>query len=252
MPSIDWNRQMWGQRATWKDRGDEWHFHAWRSRQPYELWKQSVAQTFITPYLGPDVDMLELGPGHGRWTEFMIGRVRSLVLVDLNMTCIEACQQRFGTSDPTVRFEVNDGRTLPVPDHSLDVIWSFAVLVHADQSELDAYLGEFARALRPGGRFLVHHAGWLSPTPMVGLHLGAALVSRARKGQWRGRFDRGAMSPGRFRLLAAKHGLAVDAQARRWGPSGRFALAVGDVISTGHLPHAEASMDGRTGQRTTG
>ena len=250
MPSIDWNRQMWNEPANWKDRGDEWHFHAWRSGLAYEQWKQSVVHTFVDPFVGPDVDMLELGPGHGRWTEFMLGRVRSLALVDLNATCIDACRQRFGVDDPAVRYEVNDGRTLPVPDHSVDVIWSFAVLVHVDEHDVDGYLAEFARALRPGGRFLVHHAGWLAASPMVAVHLAAALVNRVRKHQWRGRYDRGVMSPRHFRTLAARHGLVVDKQYRRWGPSGRSRLAAGDVISSGHLGGLVASADARRGQRT--
>src|SRR5215469_938916 len=108
MPSIDWNRRMWNDPTTWVDRGDEWRFHAHRSLLSYGTWKASIVSSFIDPYVGPEVDMLEVGPGYGRWSEFMIGRVRSLALVDLNPTCIEACRERFGSSDPTVSYEVND------------------------------------------------------------------------------------------------------------------------------------------------
>lgn len=233
MPTREWNRRMWNDPANWKDGGDEWHFHAAHSRQPYEAWKRSVATTFIDPYLGPDVDMLELGAGHGRWGEFMLGRVRSLTLVDLNDSCIDACRQRFGSDDASLRYVVNDGRTLPVADESVDVIWSFATLVHVDEADIDSYLGEFRRVLRPHGRFVVHHAGWLEWHARFLGHISPAVRARLATGHWRGRNDRSVMSAGRFADLAAHHGLRVDQSTRSWGARGQFRLASGDTIASG-------------------
>jgi len=236
--SLQWNREKWGGRAPWDQCGDNWTFHAESCGQPYALWKQAVVDAFVSPYIGPDVDVLEIGPGQGRWSEFIVGRAKSVTLVDLNATCIDVCRDRFGRHDE-VAFIVNDGHSLPVDDASIDVIWSFGSFVHFDQRDVDAYLGEFRRVLRPGGRFLIHHAGW----PEWSLHIvpvtrhsgrpGRVLQHRLAQGRWRPGGDRMAMSPKLFASRAHTHGLLVDEQVRRWGADHEFGLAFNDIISIG-------------------
>lgn len=243
MPSIDWNRRVWDSPESWVASGDEWTFHARACGRPYTEWKESVVVTFIDPYVGPEVDLLELGPGHGRWTEFMADRVRSLTLVDLNPSCIDACREKFQQRDfarsPILSFIANDGRSLPVPDESIDMIWSFGSLVHIDKREIDSYLAEFQRVLRPGGQFFAHHAGWSSGTPVLAPltnrmgKVGRVARNRLAQGQWRNTLDRSAMSAGRFRKLASHHGLSVNRQLRRWGDHDQYGLAVRDVVSIG-------------------
>ncbi len=242
MPTVEWNRQMWDEPSNWIDGGDEWIFHAQSCSQHYADWKRSIVSTFIEPYLGPDVDVLEIGPGHGRWTEFMVDRVKSLTLVDLSLTCIETCQKRFVDADQEVNYIVNDGTCLPVPEESIDVIWSFGSFVHIDEPEIDSYLREFARVLRPGGRFVVHHPGWHVGTPQlasIAIHLGKpgrVLTRRLSQGVWRGGLDRGAMTTRRFKKLAASHDLSVEDQLNRWGDTNQYSLAVRDYFSLGCRP----------------
>lgn len=248
MPSIDWNRRTWGDPANWTHSGDEWTFHALSCSRPYDEWKRSVVETFIDPYLGPEIDMLEVGPGFGRWTEFMIGRVRSLTLVDVSPTCIKECEDRFSDSRTCMNLLVNDGSSLPIDDESVDVIWSFASFVHVDEPEIDAYLGEFRRVLRPGGKFFVHHAGWLAGTPVLAPaseHLGGLgkrVLRIIAQGSRRDRMERAAMSAGRFKKLAEGHGLRVEQQLRRWGPHDEYGLAVRDIISLGRRVSSECDL----------
>jgi len=62
--------------------------------------------------------------------------------------------------DVDVRFE--PGRPLPLPDHSIDGVVSFQVLEHV--WDLDWYLGECRRVLKPGGWLLLStHGTWLYP-----------------------------------------------------------------------------------------
>lgn len=251
MPSIEWNHREWDNPSNWVNDGDEWTFHAESCGQRYEDWKRSVVSTFINPYLGSHIDMLEIGSGHGRWTEFMVGRVRSLTLVDLNPTCIEVCRERFGRDHPEVRFITNDGRSLPVPDESVDVIWSFASFVHVDEREIDFYLGEFRRVLRPDGRFFVHHAGWARGTPVLAPiaapfgRCGRVLLRRLAQGQWRGGFARSPISAQRFKKLSAQHGLTVERQLRHWGARQEYGLAARDVITLGSLAGQERAVEVR-------
>jgi SAM-dependent methyltransferase len=242
VPTIKWNLHMWDDPEHWIDHGDEWTFHATASDAGYSEWKHSVVTSFIDPYIGPEIDVLELGPGHGRWTDYLVGRTRSLTLVDLSPTCIKICEERFSESGAELHFIVNDGSSLPVSDETVDLIWSFGTLVHVEEREIDAYLAEFSRVLRPGGHFFVHHAGWMTGTPAlvpISRHLGKpgrVLTRRVSQGQWRGTLDRSAISAHRFRTLAARHGLQVDRQIRRWGDNQQFGLAARDVLSLGSRP----------------
>jgi len=57
-----------------------------------------------------------------------------------------------------VVFEI--GKPIPLPDNSADVVVSFQVLEHV--WELEWYLGECRRLLKPGGKFLIStHGVWL-------------------------------------------------------------------------------------------
>jgi SAM-dependent methyltransferase len=221
--------------------GDNWTFHADSCGQPYESWKRSVVETFLEPYLRPDIDVIEIAPGHGRWTHYMVGRVRSLTLVDVNASCLDVCRERFA-SHPNIRYVCNDGRSLLAPDASVDLVWSFGSFVHMDAHEVGAYLSESHRVLRPGARFVVHHAGWpqwsmlLDPITRRAGKPGRVLQHRLAQGAWRPGGDRVAMSAERFAAMARRHGLVVDRQVRTWGPAGAFGLGFHDVITIGSRP----------------
>jgi len=226
MPSIQWNKQTWDSEESWADGEDGWTFHADACNQPYPAWKQSVVDQFLAPYLGPDVDVLELGPGHGRWSEYMVGHARSVCLVDVSERCINECRHRFG-DHPEVTFQVNDGRTLPVADRSVNLVWTFGTFVHIDPQDIQSYMGEVGRVLRPGGRFVIHHAGISGWTRRKSLLMGF----------------RSDMTAERFAEIVLQNHLVLDSQWRRWGANDRFGLAYDDVITIGRSPrgHRRAS-----------
>jgi ubiquinone/menaquinone biosynthesis C-methylase UbiE len=236
--SIDWNRSKWSEAASWEADGNSWTFHADTCGQPYEVWKQAVLARFLEPYLGLHLDFIEIGPGFGRWTESIVGQARSLLLVDLSPNCIDACRERFG-HHPEVAFKVNDGRSLPVPDRSIDIVWSFGSFVHFDAGEVEAYLAECARVLRSGGWFIIHHSGWPEwslPTAPLLMRLGRpgrVLQHRLAQKRWRPGGDRAPMSEKWFSSIASRHGLRVEEQIRTWGQGHQFGLAFNDVISIG-------------------
>ncbi len=250
MASITSNRNTYNNPGTWNRRGDSWTFHADACGQDYEVWKRSLVQRFLDPFLGRDVDVLEVGPGFGRWTEFMVGRTHSLTLVDVSDACIEACHKRFGDDLPEEAFIVNDGRSLPVPDASLDLVWSFATFVHIDEPDVAAYLDECRRVLRPGGRFVIHHAGWgdwsLSLLPVTRLlgRSGRFLQHRVlAMGRWSRAGGRAPMSAERFARMAVERGFVIDEQVDRWGDRGQFSVAYRDVITVGtKLGRPESSI----------
>jgi len=78
--------------------------------------------------------------------------------VDLAENCIKACRQRFSASKH-ITYHVNDGKSLAmIPDNSVDFVFSYVSLVHAEADVVEAYLDQLARKLTPDGVGFVHHS----------------------------------------------------------------------------------------------
>ncbi len=153
MPTIEDNRRLWGQDYVWTEQGDEW------SRP----WGGVEAQWFgaILPRIHafvPTDTILEIAPGFGRWTQYLKDVCEHLIVVDLTEKCIKVCKERF-SSDSRITYYVNDGKSLNmIPDQSLDFVFSFDSLVHAEAPVLETYLGELAKKLKPDGVGFIHHS----------------------------------------------------------------------------------------------
>ena len=81
-----------------------------------------------------------------------------MIAVDISKKCIEHCRVRFAT-DQHVKFHVNDGSSLDaVPDGSIDFVFSFDSLVHAEKEVIEAYLAQLGRKLTSNGVGFVHHS----------------------------------------------------------------------------------------------
>jgi SAM-dependent methyltransferase len=166
VPSLEWNRK-WGSDVSRHLRkgershyGDEWGdpgasaLRRWLGTLTGKGRFRSlhrVARCYIAPFVGPDKVCLEIGPGGGRWTQFLVG-ARELILVDLNPEFFEYLRGRFPEAAPRMRFYETSGYELGgVPDASVDFVFSFGTFVHIEPEGIDAYLGELRRVLRPGG-----------------------------------------------------------------------------------------------------
>ncbi|MCB1009749.1 MAG: class I SAM-dependent methyltransferase [Acidobacteria bacterium] len=155
MGSIPENRKHWGETYAWSAGGEEWS----------ESWGGSAAQWRFTlaPRLArflPASRIVEIGCGHGRWTHYLRERCDEVIALDLVDSCVAACRERFG-DDPRVVCRSTDGLSLTgVEDASVDLVFSFDSLVHAELDTLERYLVEMARCLRPGGAAFLHHSNF--------------------------------------------------------------------------------------------
>lgn len=156
------NRVVWTS-YDWSLGGHEW------SRTPE--WTLSVVEHIVIPNIPEGSRVLEIGPGAGRWTEFLVPRASRVVLVDLTPACLDLCRARFQHA-AHVEYLLNDGSDLSaIPANTIDRIWSWDVFVHVRSEEVERYLQHFARILSPGGRGVIHHsngargAGWRSVVP---------------------------------------------------------------------------------------
>jgi SAM-dependent methyltransferase len=158
--SVASQRAIWDS-WDWRQQGEEWTYSP--------EWKKSIVENFIRRFFIPDgLRVLEIGPGAGRWTEYLIPLSSALHLVDLSQSCINECKGRFG-DDLRIQFHVNNGSDLVcIPDASIDRIWSFDCFVHIDPPDVKKYVNECARVLSGGGIALIHHGstgkmeGWRS------------------------------------------------------------------------------------------
>ncbi len=154
MPDVEQNLANW-ERWDWSRQGDEWS--AWWGGTP-ALWYGALLpriHSFV-----PTGTILEIAPGYGRWTQYLKDLGERLIVVDMTEQCIERCRTRFSEA-PNIEYHVNDGRSLEmVEDHSIDFVFSFDSLVHAEPDVLDAYLRQLARKLKPGGAGFFHHSNF--------------------------------------------------------------------------------------------
>jgi len=158
MPEVERNAAVWEREWDWSRQGDEWS--DWWGGTP-ALWYGALLPR-LHAFL-PAGTVLEIAPGHGRWTQYLKDHCERLILVDLAERCIDACRERFAAEDH-LEYHVNDGRSLDmVEDGSVDLAFSFDSLVHADPDVIGAYLDQLARKLKPDGVGFIHHANMGRP-----------------------------------------------------------------------------------------
>ena len=62
---------------------------------------------------------------------------------------------------------------LGILDACVDRVWSFDVFVHTLAEDIEPYVAEITRVLKPGGRAIIHHArdgqhiGWRFPSMVI-------------------------------------------------------------------------------------
>lgn len=155
MPSIEENVDRWNEKYDWRLAGDAWS----------GPWGGAAAQWFGSLYprvrgFLPASTILEIAPGFGRWTQFLLNYCDTLIGVDVTPKCIEACRERFADR-PGASFHTNDGRSLPmVDDASVDFAFSFDSLVHVEADTLEPYLQELNRCLTADGVGFIHHSNY--------------------------------------------------------------------------------------------
>lgn len=124
-----------------------------------------------------DLCALEIGHGGGRLLAAAarsFGRVTGVDIHDQNERVAALLKQRGIHNFELLR---STGSRLPVPDASIDVVYSFIVLQHVEKYRIFCdYLGEASRVLRPGGLAVLYFARW-------------QMFSHCRSAMWRYHLD---------------------------------------------------------------
>jgi SAM-dependent methyltransferase len=157
--TVDENRRIWNQPRWWTNKGEQWteDVRGYRGLDP-EQWKATLIDQVMLSHLVKGSTILEIGPGAGRWTEHLAPLAGRLILTDISKTCLDLCRERF-QQHAHIAYHLIERRLEFIPSESIDGIWSYDVFVHINPSDIEAYVAEFARILKPGGIGVIHHPG---------------------------------------------------------------------------------------------
>jgi SAM-dependent methyltransferase len=127
--------------------------HAQWYEETFSAYDMAEEEAFLARHLGAwhglvdsGVVVLEIGCGTGRYGGALRSAGYRVVGFDLS-----ADQLRYARGRLTATFRANAMR-MPVRSDAASV--AIAMFVHTDMADFDAVVGEIARCLRPGGRFL--------------------------------------------------------------------------------------------------
>ncbi len=120
---------------------------------------------------------VEIGSGIGRMTCAFTRRFGTVYACDLDAGFLERCREavsRFGRINRLKTVEVEDGRTLHIPDDAADIAFSYITLQHCERNDALALVQEAIRVVKPGGKIALNFRSWGASDPLV-LPLGAAM-----------------------------------------------------------------------------
>lgn len=108
----------------------------------------------------PTITILEIAPGYGRCTQYLKSLCQKLIVVDLTKSCIDFCKEKFKDLN-NIEYHVNDGLSLNMlQDNSIDFVFSWDSLVHAEAEVIESYLKYLAAKMKPGGYGFIHHSNF--------------------------------------------------------------------------------------------
>ncbi len=153
MPTHEQNKHTWNDSYDWsRYQGDEWSA---RWGGPDMQWYWCIYPR-IRRHL-PAETILDIGPGFGRWTKYLLDHCQHMVLVDLSEKCIYGCRQRFG--EERVSYRVGSGDSLAfLDDQSIDFCFSWEALVYCEFEAVQGYLTDLRKKLKDGGMAFLHHS----------------------------------------------------------------------------------------------
>lgn len=150
------------------DRYAEWFGRGPRGAAMRYLFSRRGLWVINTPYrrilaaaeIRPEDRVLDLGCGIGNLLIALVEKTAFIeppVGVDVSPVIIELgrSEVRRAGMEGRISLQTAAANRLPFPDAAFDVAISSHVVKHLDQAALAASLGEVARVLRPGGRFLL-------------------------------------------------------------------------------------------------
>jgi cyclopropane fatty-acyl-phospholipid synthase-like methyltransferase len=146
LPNIEWNKSYWINDIQIFNEGlsrkhypnEKYYGDRWGKVEKDPVLK-SIKEKFILPIVNENKSVLEIGPGGGRWTKYLLN-CNKLYCLDLNPQSLDYVKNRF-SSQNNITYILNKGNDFPnIPKSSIDFIWSFGTFVHFDIGVIVDYL----------------------------------------------------------------------------------------------------------------
>ena len=123
---------------------------------PQNIALQTVRDHWLHPYVNPAGVALEIGPGGGRWSRYLLG-FRRLYVVDFHSELLAEFRRNFPQSH--IVEILNNGTDFPgVPAKSIDFVFSFGVFVHLDLDIIRDYLRNLRSVIHPRSQVVIQYA----------------------------------------------------------------------------------------------
>jgi 2-polyprenyl-3-methyl-5-hydroxy-6-metoxy-1,4-benzoquinol methylase len=159
-------------RRTWSSYPEEWDRDAGLNKGAATLGEEWGGPAFadllvelVDPYLGSDIDVLELGCGGGKFSGRLAPKCRSLLCTDISPEMISRTRLmlRERGLDGNVQYSVLNGVDFKgIPDQSVDFIFSYDVQLHLQPENVFSYLLDARRVLRDNGVLMLHQVNLAS------------------------------------------------------------------------------------------
>jgi phospholipid N-methyltransferase len=120
-----------------------------------------VRKHFLKPYATSNSTVVEIGPGGGRWTRYMLD-AKQIYAVDYHQELLDELKTRFDAKN--ILCIKNSGDDFPgVPDGSVDFLFSFGVFVHLDIDIINRYLRNIRPLLKQDSNVVIQYSDKTKP-----------------------------------------------------------------------------------------
>jgi len=122
--------------------------------------RRYMRQFGFTPDQLATCSLLEIGSGIGRMTSSFTNQCALVIAADVDAAFLERCRETvsmFGRADRLQTTHVVDGRSLALPDSSVDLTFSYITLQHCDREVALELTSEAIRVTRTGGSIILNY-----------------------------------------------------------------------------------------------
>jgi ubiquinone/menaquinone biosynthesis C-methylase UbiE/uncharacterized protein YbaR (Trm112 family) len=140
-------------RAFYEGRVEDYERYLHLTFETFGEREQDVREAMVDRLeLKPESEVLEVGSGSGRDSQYIARRIPRgrLFCTDITPQMLAACKERMRGSDAHTEIAVANASYLPFADKSFDALFQFGGV--GEFSDIGRFFAEAVRVVRPGGR----------------------------------------------------------------------------------------------------
>lgn len=115
-----------------------------------------IRDRYVLPYVNAKHNAIEIGPGGGRWTRYLLG-FGKIYVVDYHSELLKELRKNFDMRN--IIFIKNNGTDFPgIKEGSIDYLFSFGTFVHLDKHLIEAYLKNMKPIIEHGANIVIQYS----------------------------------------------------------------------------------------------